>query len=433
MQFGGDEGWGYLVARDAIVSHTLLVFGPPTSLGWFHLGPLPYYILTFSLLVGRFNPLSFAFTTAALDSICVFLMYEIGRKLINTKTGLTASLFYASSPFMVFHSRIPLYVNLVPFFSSLFYLFWFFIIRENKNKEKAERYFLFACFVFGILIQFHITPILLLPVFTITLINKVSLKTAGKGIICFFIPLIPYLYSEWITGFDMTKRIILWFPYRILSSVGLFTNKNIITPERLYVARSIYTNSLANSVFPAISFFAILIIIFSVYFLYTRFKRKYSLSVIGSIFLATLGIFIHGQPAEHYFLYVIPLIILCVSIFLSRIKLGYMVLFILILSNTLYYFAFGLRSGIPLTEKRKVVEKIIEESEGSSYKIVPSGDIINLPHYYDAYKYLGFYLGKEATDKGEISFKVYERIMPDFMLEFSKKIYRFDHMTLVKY
>lgn len=433
MQFGGDEGWGYLVARDAILTHTLPVFGPPTSLGWFRLGPLPYYLLTLSVLLGRFNPVSFAFTTGAFDIISVFLVYKIGRKLLNARTGLIASVLYSTSPFIILHSRVPLYVNLVPLFSCLFYLFWFSCIRESRNKAKVRNYFLLCCFSFGILIQFHVTPVLLLPVFIITLIKKVSLKTIFLGFIFFLIPLLPFIYSEWMTRFEMTKKIILWFPYRILSSVGLFTNKNIITPDRFYVAKSVYANSLADSIFPALPFIGIIIIIFSVYFLYTRMKRRFSFPILGSFFLATAGIFIHGQPAEHYLLYIIPLIVISVSIALSRIKLGFIVLFILIAGNVFYFMSFGLKGGIPLAEKRKVVEKIIAESKGNLYKIVPSGDIVNLPHYYDAYRYLGFYLGKEPTQGGILTFKIYEREVPDFMLFYAKKVYRFDHVTLARF
>jgi len=429
MQFAGDEGWGYLVARDAILSHTLPITGPPTSLSWFHLGPLPYYILIVSVWIGHFHPLSFAVTTILADTLAVGLMILLGEIWQGRRTGFLSGLLYASSPFFVIHSRIPLYVNLVPFFSILLYYVWF-----NYLKNKQNRFLYAAAFSYGMLIQMHITPILLLPVLIWSIRKKLTLRKAAFGIIAFIIPLIPHIVSEANSGFEMTKKILMWFPYRIAGSAGIGTTKNILTTNRLSKVIETVFSSYSQTIFPVVPVVSVVLILLSIIYV----SKRMQTDVIGKtilliILVSSIGIIIHGQPAYHYLLFFLPLILLLIAHLCSKNSVGVVLSVLLVVLNTGNLFQNQFQSGIPLTERMEVARFMISSSKEKTYEIVASPDIIDLPHFYDQYRYLTWYLGKEpVTTKGDIRDMIYEWDVSVKPADGKVLVKKFNHVTVIE-
>jgi 4-amino-4-deoxy-L-arabinose transferase-like glycosyltransferase len=122
MPFIGDQGWFYLSARDLLVHGQIPLVGIASSHTWLHQGPLWTYMLSFVLLVSKFNPISGAYLTVGFGVLTTFLMYLLGKEMFSQKVGLIAALLYSSSPLIISFDRMAFDPSLIPFFTVL-YLF----------------------------------------------------------------------------------------------------------------------------------------------------------------------------------------------------------------------------------------------------------------------------------------------------------------------
>jgi hypothetical protein len=422
MQFGGDEGWGYLVARDAILANKIPLFGPPTSLGWLRLGPFSYYLLVLALKFGNFHPLSFAFITVFLDSVSILLIYFVAKIYLGHRRSLLICFLYSSSPLIVVSSRIPLYVYMTSFFSLLFYFFWL-----SYLKNGVKNYLYISFFVLGLLLQTHITPILVFPVFILTIYKKNHLNDYFKWLFFLLLPFMSLLYSEYLTSFVMSKKILLWFPYRILGFFGILSEKNMISSYKLGNIFDVTSRAIMQTVFPYSLYFSLIICIIVLFFLV---RKKYFL-LFSLLLFSFIGIFLHGQPALHYFTFVLPILILSVGMVFSVNTYGSWILGLIILSNTIFISTSYIGNS-SFINQTNLVRKMIEISNNDNYEIVPTPDIINLPHLYDGYRYLGWWLGKEAKTDASVKFMIYEKKYPENLFLKKNEIYKFGNLTLIK-
>lgn len=95
--FGFDE------ARDAFISQAIFkngdfkLIGPPANAPGLNHGVLHWYLLGFMYLVGGGNPLFVSALFRLINAAGVVLLYLIGSKLFNKKTGLIAAVIFAFS------------------------------------------------------------------------------------------------------------------------------------------------------------------------------------------------------------------------------------------------------------------------------------------------------------------------------------------------
>lgn len=327
----------FLVAKEVITDGKFPLLGPPTSLNWLRLGPLVYYIWAVALYIGGQNPLSVGFTTVLFDLGAIILVFIFSRDIFGRKEAYYASMLYATSPFAVLHSRTPIHVSLVPFFSLLFYIFLWRFIRTKKTN-----YFYFCSFLLGMLIQLHITSIILSLILLIFLYRKISIRQLFFGIFLFLLPLTLFLIADAQNNFFISSRFIVWLPYRVFSAFGIFTRKNILTFGRIGNVFEITILVLQKMIFIVSKEIALLIFILGFIRLFflsrvkTGFPEKKTVGerlIMQVLAFSYVFIFLQGQPVEHYFSFLLPIVIVNVAFLLSTNRLGWLVMLILVASN----------------------------------------------------------------------------------------------------
>lgn len=110
-----------------------------------------------------------------------------------------------------------------------------------------------------------------------------------------------------------------------------------------------------------------------------------------------------------------------------------MVLSILLISlNTGNLFQKQFQSGIPLSERMDAARFMISTAKEKTYEIIPSPDIVDLPHFYDQYRYLAWYLGKEPVpDIGDIHYMIYEWNVAAGPSSEKVIVKKFNHVTII--
>jgi len=415
MPFAGDSGRDLIIVRNMLLKKEFPLLGPPTSLTWFYLGPLTYYLWAPALFLGNFHPASVAVMVALFDLGTIFLLFLLAKEFFNEKTALLASLLYALSPFAITQSRIPLHVFLAPFFTVLFFLSLHRFLKEEKN-----RYFFLCLLLLGVLVQIHLVTGLLFLIFAIFVVRKLNRRRLLGGGLIFLLPLVPFLIADFQNKFSMTGRIIVWVPYRILSTFGLFTLKNMISLERIRFVVEAIVGFLEKTIMLGFTKVALFLFAISLYFLWRKTKRERSIGgwlVLVTLLVAGLAFFLHGQPAAHYFTFLTPLVVLVVAFFLDflienkrLLPLGALLISVLLVVNIVSLLKAEYLVEMPLKEQVEITRFILNDAQGKRYEIFPPPDIVGLPEYYKNYEYLGWWLGNEPVNgKGEVIYTIYHR------------------------
>ena len=428
MVFTGDQGRDFLITRDLILGKNFPLFGPPTSLSWFKLGPFIYYFWSPFLLLGKFNPLSLGYLSIAIDIAAIFAMFYLLLRNIDLKTALVGAFLYAACPFAILHSRMPLHVNLSAFFTILSLILLTEYLRSKKNI-----YFFILCFILGVFIQIHLTAIILIGVFFAFLYKKIKINYLLIGLFVFLFPLIPFLIGDSRESFVMSGKIITWFPYRLLSAFGFLTSKNILSANKILNVFSIIIK-VANEIVYLPNRTIALIVLIILILCDIIMKRKCLLLKITNWLLAAfiISFFLHGEPSEHYFVIILPLVIIIESISLRRRFLIPLVIF-LILANTIFLPNNNYFSQVSLGEEIATVREIINDSGGKDYQIETPSDIVNLPGYYRQYQYLGWWLGHEPSSNAQgRKYIIYERKKNLTLDQKHQVVKELEHIVIVR-
>lgn len=228
LTFLGDEGRDVLVVKHIIdgfqalftgnfagASEGLTLLGPTASVGGFFLGPIYYYMMAPFLVLFNFNPVGPAVMVALFGVATALLIYIIAKDFFSYASALVVALLYALSPLVILYSRSSWNPNVVPFFALLMlYMLYKATIR------KSWKLFMFAGFLFGVLLQLHYlaTFLSLVVAFyiagTVFIDNKKKLQAFKLMIVrylCFAAGTVvgwsPFLLFEVRHGFPNIKSI----------------------------------------------------------------------------------------------------------------------------------------------------------------------------------------------------------------------------------
>ena len=215
MTFLGDEGRDVLIAKGILEGHFTLL-GPRASAADFYLGPIYYYMMAPFLWLFKLDPVGPAIMVALVGIATVFLVYFVGKRLLNERAGLFAAALYAVSPLVITYSHSSWNPNVLPFFSILIvYLLYQAVTLTNRQ----WRYFGAIGFFLGIALQLHYLTLFLgafVLIYTmiglwqkhkITLFRPI-LKSYLFMFLGFIVGFSPFLAFEMRHGFANTKAIM---------------------------------------------------------------------------------------------------------------------------------------------------------------------------------------------------------------------------------
>jgi hypothetical protein len=408
MMFIGDFAWFYISARDLLLTGNVPLVGITSSHTWVHQGPLWTYLLAIPLFISNFNPVSGAYFTAMVGTVTVFFIYKIGTQMFSRFVGFAAAIFYASSPLVVIHARMPYHTSFIPLMALLFV---FFIYKWVKGDI---RFLPFVLFTLGILYNLELATVvfwvLLIVVFAYGIIKKekwiieaMKLKIVLLSVFLFLFAMLPMVIFDFRehSGFYQTTVFFRLIKIYVFSSSHTFffeAMPNILSSLFLYNQRLVF---LANGV---IAFLLTLMsFLFLTLVIYKRHKDKksiLSLLLLGLWIIFPLsGIIVSRTESEAYAPMIFPAIILSIALLFNYIYKRYIlitviiILFILIANSYLLISENYLMDtkggyGLPFSKKLSISKEIIKKSNGKEYNIIGKGK---------EYEYLLWWLGKPLS------------------------------------
>lgn len=422
MMFYGDFARDMFVSKDMVINGSIPLLGIPSSVVWLHQGPLSIYLIGASFLFGGFQPVVPAVFYGLMGSLTAILVYLLGKELFSSRSGLLAALFFVTSPLVIVNLRIPYHTAPIPFFTALFYLYFYRFIKSRKNFDLIA-----SGFFLGLLFQLELSNgVLFLLVLLAFLIYKirVTFKVFIKFVLFFILGIAPFIIYDLKHGFLQTAGFIAWVLNRVRLFLGLTLSGNSTT-ENFPSALSFVWSQLVRFVFPVSELLAGVIILSMVVFIIFKFLRRESkdsyIFLVLALFIPICGFLVHAQPGTAYFPVLFPPLALTMGAFfyfLSRksillLSLLFLVVFLNVfftLSNnyfldTSYQRGESIKGwsyslGPSLEEQRRTIDAIMRDSNGESFYLSPGGFLTKFQTSLDNYHYLVWNAGLQERKNG---------------------------------
>jgi len=428
LLFDAEHGVDYLAIKSLILARRLPLLGPATSHPWLRLGSAFYWLMMPLMALFNFNPKVGTYLGITAGSFITVLNFWVIRKIFNERVALLSSLAVALSPFLIEFSRAAKYyfLMLIPFYLFLWSLY--------KVWQGEGRFLFWAGVAFGLILNFHLSPIFFVPIILIILWVKrknLSKKNLLYGFFGFLTPNLPFLIYDFTHGFLMTTKLLAWIPYRIAGFLGFYP-KNNLTPEVLRGTLFAFFNFFSESFVVGQRRLGILFIAAIVIFIALNFKKAFATKkkedfgwffALWALGLGFLALFIHGLPPKPYFISMVPILILIFSLLLEKIwdnrLRGVLILtfFLMVvvfnlrffLASPSFYASCG-ESPSCFQFQKRIVEMIIGDAKGEKFNLKRVGEFDYYSGFYaQNYQYLLWWLGNEPTEeKAKLRYTIYE-------------------------
>ena len=401
--FQGDQGRDLNVIFDMIVNRDPTLLGPPSTFGPFQ-GPLYYYLLIPGLLFSRLEPIGGLITAVTFNMLGLVALYIFCVSFFNKKIALISSFLFAVSPLNIEIGRTLLnaYFGMPFFITALFVLIYIFVY-------KKVNYVVLLGFFAGILTQIHynFAPFflfcLLLP-FWFSHINKKTYFSQFLGM--FTLMTLPQILFELRHEFLNTNLLIT--SLKTGHAMGQFSFSYI----SFFFSTIGYLLGWENQWY---GFFVLLPILATMKFSWKNYSevQKKILKILSFytlffIFLAIASRVKITYPAYHYYMSLMPILFIFVSVFLSSLsyKVVYGILFgVLVVSmynmNLFRENGFTMVENWNLVKQKEIAKSIATDVLGNkkwNIASVVDGDTQALPFRYlvavSGYKQRGLLFGK---------------------------------------
>ncbi len=302
MIFFGDIGRDLIVADYMISDGKIPLLGIPSSVPRFRQGPLMIWFMASIMFFFGNDPIILGYAVALLGVLTVALTYLLVEKTVSTQVAQVASLWMATSPLAVAHSRMAYHISPIPFFTLLY--LW--SLLRLHHKKKGSLFLAVLCW--GILFQFELSLALLIVAIPLILIrNKFSFSFHNvlPGLIGFILGLLPQILYDLQNRFEHLGGFMVWAGYRVVALSG-FDGKHTVNSSRIATTGeqfSLYWTRIASVDQPILFILLMIFVLLSAMFAW---KKRHSLPELIWInwmlfVLLTVSYVIHGKPSEAYF------------------------------------------------------------------------------------------------------------------------------------
>jgi 4-amino-4-deoxy-L-arabinose transferase-like glycosyltransferase len=399
--FLADQGRDAIIVKRIVTLEHLPAIGPSTSIGQVFLGPFYYYFIAPWLLIFHFNPVGLAVGVGFFSSLFILVNYFMVKELFNKKIALISSFLIVFSSTQIEFSRFSWNPNLLPLFTLLTL---YFLIKALKT-NRTSFYFLTGAFL-SFCFQLHYLALFLIPPVLISLMVQIIELKGKRERIVFnsFMILFSFLFfSLPLLIFDLRHEFI-----NAKNFLNLFKSSAEIVGNRLenlistfsYLNQYVFYTSFNNL------FTLVLLMVLFVSFLFLIKKKQNIRTVWLFLILMLGGISLYSGPKHpHYLgiLYPAYFIILAYLLFplcsnlLGKILLGVFFLGFIILNSNGYYFFFkkGQNQMFHAQKVATLLDKIITV-EKFNFAVQPDG------WQEDAYLYFLELEGKRPLDRKKV-------------------------------
>lgn len=284
---------------------------------------MAYWIYTVIFLISNFSPPAIIFSYAVLGSLAILICYYYIQKLFDRKIALISAFLVAISPYWISYTRFSRYNFPV---AILFFPYLYYLWKSIRDKGRS----LFGLgLILGLMMNFFPSPILLIPATIISFIFyevKPRAKYIWYSVLGFVIPNITFIIYEFTNKFAITRAILSWIPYRILGFFGLYpkntANESVLFGNIFSIYHFFARTFAGTEDLTALLIFGV-IIFGTIYFALKLYKKRkvetaFWLVVINLV-VAYIGLFIHGDPPEHYYMTIFPIPIILAAFLIVRV------------------------------------------------------------------------------------------------------------------
>lgn len=181
--FGWDQARDAWKVRDIIKGQIVLI-GPRTGVGQFHLGPFWYYLLApFYLLTGM-DPNAANYLNMLVNLFNFVVIFVVTKKIYDKNIALFVSFFYAINRYLIELNRVPWNVSLVPGVALLIFYTIYKIVYEKKYK-----WILILSFLVGLFFHLHFSVVFL----PLIILSSFILAKDKKRVLTWIIISLPLL------------------------------------------------------------------------------------------------------------------------------------------------------------------------------------------------------------------------------------------------
>lgn len=307
----GEMGTDYMNIWNIIHGSRTWLIGPRTSHEWFFIPPVSYWVYVFLLSIARYNPVVINIFWALVGSFSILVCYHYIKKLFDEKIALVSSFLLAVSPAWIALTRDSRYnapAGII-FFPYLYYL--------KKSIEDKGKSLGILGFILGLSMSFFPSPFLLIPAVIVCFaFYKVlpKLKYVLYFFLGFLIPNVTFVIYEIQNKFAITLQILTWIPYRILGFFGVYPKNTVnstVLSQSIYSIYQFFKDSFVpNSNILSVILFVLIIAGSAVWFIKSLRNKNREMAlilVIINLIVSYLGLFVHGDPPEHYYLVIFPI------------------------------------------------------------------------------------------------------------------------------
>ncbi len=368
--FGWDQARDAWKVRDIIKGQIVLI-GPRTGVGQFHLGPFWYYLLApFYYLTGM-DPKAANYLNMLVNLFNFAVIFVITKKIYDKNIALFVSFIYATNRYLIEINRVPWNVSLVPGAALLIFYSIYKIVYEKKYK-----WILALSFLVGLFFHLHFSVVFLPLIIILSFVLvKNKKKTFIWGIVSlpllfiWFIPNIIYdlqtknnnlnLFNNFLKDYFIKGFHFRFFLYRL--------NDAFIQFQAIL--------SLPNT-YKYLKF--IIPVIFSVTVFFDKDKKQKILGYLIMLwFLApAIGYSFYGGLTSEYYMLMNSVLVIYILAYLQR-KILQIKFKPIILLSVIFWIGFtyiqtkNLWIKIPdrgLIDQKKEVQKRIRLNEKIEYK-----------------------------------------------------------------
>lgn len=318
IEFKTDEALSILLSARPLFGHTFPPGATVSSVGIMN-PPLVNYLLL-PLVSISLDPRIISILIGFINSIAIAGFFLIVNKYYGTKTALFTALLLSFSTWSILLSRKIWNPDLVlPVFLLLFFSIHKLII---ERKEKYWSVYFFSCLL---LIQVHLDTIFFVAPLTVFLLTKfkTNLKYISFGILLGIIPLIPYLWYQFLNNCPDCVAFInsrnklsthhyletLIKPFQI---VGLGDFRFVIGNDTL-TFQNLFPLPYFLRKLLYIEYLVLPLAVFSFFKIYPKMK----ILVFTSLLVPFLYFFLKVEPLIHYYDILLPILFLFIGAFFN--------------------------------------------------------------------------------------------------------------------
>ena len=419
--FNGEMGTDYMNVLAMIHGTRTWLIGPRTSHEWFFIPPLAYWMYIPILFLGNFKPPIINIFWAVVGSVAILVIYFYLKKLFDRKIALISSFLVAVSPSWIDATRASRYN--AP--AAILFLPYLYYLRESIL-DRGKSLFKLGL-VLGFTMSFFPSPFLLIPA---TIVSFIFYKTLPKlkyilyFILGFAISNITFIIYEFSDKFAIIKETFIWIPYRILGFFGLYhknTVSHAILSQNFYSIYQFFAQAFTGKEGTLALAIFLLIAFSTVYFSIELFRqRKKELAfylVVISLLVSYIGLFVHGDPPEHYYYVIFPIPMILSAFILTKsfkndliltlitLLLGFCGIWYLITTNWFYQPAKPSFDGV-----QRTTDQIIKSSDGKTFSVARIGYNDQFDsNFANNYIYLLTIQGAKIDQSAKLKYTIDER------------------------